>query len=629
MDNPEESLIQAANFLNRGDFVKAEPLARSATVNLPENADGWHILGLCLEKHPHQLRKAIRSLETAYNLRQSHRIRSSLTLALEKSGRLHMQQGNLPMAANDFERVLELDEKAAIAATYAGVCYLRMDDVGRGLKLLQQAVALNPSHAPAWTSLGTLHLKARRYTQASECFERALRLNPNDFNSLNNLAVLRATQIQHAAAKDLLVKATELSGPLRIPWHNRLYTSLYDAPDPKSVADQHVEWGALVRQQLGKPHTLGPVPKKRQNNRPLTVGLVSPDFHAESIACFVTPVLQQHDSNAFRYVLYANGSQQNTVSLKLKTMADEWRGIGLLETESAIQQIMQDQVDILIDLSGHTQGNRMDIFARRAAPIQASYLGYPATTGLDTMDYRITDLVADPRGQTTFWHTERLIQMPGCHLCFVPAESGPLARVQTSEVTFGAVTKLPKLTTAMIQTWSQILLAVPGSRLLLKSDPLTDSGISNRIRGLFQNAGVPAERLIFRSESMPGEHSESDVDTLRMIDVLLDTFPYNGAMTTMEALWMGVPVITLAGQSSVSRTGASILTALGQENLIADNPESYRALAIELASNQDHRQNLARALRSMMAASPLTDTEKFRTRFENALNAMVRFQARQ
>ena len=288
-----------------------------------------------------------------------------------------------------------------------------------------------------------------------------------------------------------------------------------------------------------------------------------------------------------------------------------------MSDEQVANLIKSDGVDLLVDLSGLTEHNRWLVFARKAAPVQITWIGYPATTGLSTMDYKIVDSYTDPPGLTDRFYTEKLIRVPGCYLCYLPdresPEVGPLPALSEGHITFGSFNNFVKLTPDMMGLWSDIVKAIPGSRLVMKAKSLSDKSTYGYVIDTFKQKGIPAERI----ELLGWEpSSKGHLETFNRIDIALDTFPYHGTTTTCEALWMGVPVITLAGTTHASRVGVSLLSNVGLPELIAATPEEYIAKAVGLARDLEKLQTLRKCLRDMLSRSPLTDAKRFTLNLE-------------
>jgi predicted O-linked N-acetylglucosamine transferase (SPINDLY family) len=331
------------------------------------------------------------------------------------------------------------------------------------------------------------------------------------------------------------------------------------------------------------------------------------------------------DPGRFEIFFYANVGRPDDMTERFRHRADHWRDLRFLSGSRLASLIRSDGLDVLVDLAGHTDGGMMALLASRLAPIQLTWLGYPATTGLSAMDYRLTDEVADPPGASESHCTERLIRLPGGFLCFSALDSpspGPAVEKAVDAdlpVVFGSFNNLFKVTPEVLSLWAEIVLAVPDSQLVLKYVQFDDPGVRSRVAAFLGECGLPAERLVLRGPVSPREHLE----TYGSIDIALDPFPYNGTTTTCEALYMGVPVVTLRGDSHVSRVGASILTTIGCQELIANDPAAYKRIAIELAGNPEHRRDLRKILPARFRASPLFDAPGFARKFEAALDRML------
>ena len=319
---------------------------------------------------------------------------------------------------------------------------------------------------------------------------------------------------------------------------------------------------------------------------------------------------------------YSNGVHVDATTKRLRESADGWRDIVDTSDEALAGLIREDGIDILVDLSGHTGGNRLPVFARKPAPVQVTYIGYGTTTGLSAMDYRFTDQYLSP-SDSREWCSEELIRLPGCFSCYRPSAEAqavaPSPASTTGHVTFGSFNNLAKVTPVAVGVWAEILRAVPQARLIIKYETFADAGQVARCRGLFAKEGVSVERLEFIPKT--ATHAEH-LALYGRVDIGLDSFPYNGCTTTCDALWMGVPVVTLAGAMSFSRYGVSLLSNLGADDLIATTPEAYVEKAVELASDHKRLMALRAELRPRMAASPLCDAKTLTCEVENAYRSM-------
>jgi len=391
---------------------------------------------------------------------------------------------------------------------------------------------------------------------------------------------------------------------------------------PEAVAAEHRAWGEKASAAVSVP---GSRDLDRDPARRLRIGYVSPDFRRHSVAYFFEALLAEHDPDAVEAVCYAHVPAPDPMTERLKGLAHEWHDIATLDDPALAEKIRGERIDILVDLAGHTAKNRLPVFVHKPAPIQVTYLGYPNTSGLARIDYRLTDAVADPPGDGDDLYAERLVRLDRCFLAYRPPPAAPAVSGLPSErigrITFGSFNNNTKITPELIAVWSRILRELPTSRLLLKSGPFADRETRQRYLDLFAAEGIEPKRI--RAFGYLPEVSDH-LNFYANIDLALDTFPYNGTTTTCEALWMGVPVLTLAGPVHASRVGASLLTAVGIEDLIARDTDAYVGKAIGLASDPARLADLRSRLRPAMATSPLTDGAGLARAIENAYRRMWR-----
>ncbi|HVW25541.1 MAG TPA: hypothetical protein VHC69_09230 [Polyangiaceae bacterium] len=381
----------------------------------------------------------------------------------------------------------------------------------------------------------------------------------------------------------------------------------------EEIADEHRRWGSeFVRITGGAPT---PHDHVKDPARRLRVGYVSADLREHAVAFFMAPILAHHDASVVEVYCYVNQHRSDHTSSQLRRYAHHWTSLSDSSDEAAAERIGNDGIDILVDLSGYTAGGRLGVFARQAAPIQVTYLGYPNTTGLPTMQYRITDRWADPPGRTEHLHSELLLRLPHSFLCYAPPSDSPAVAERSSAergaVTFGSFNRGRKLSESTISLWSRILVALPEARILLKPGPIDRAELRDR----FARQGVAADRidLLDYSPGIPGH-----LDAYRAVDIALDSFPYNGTTTTCEALWMGVPVITLAGPDHRSRVGASLLRNVGLPEFIAESGDAYVECAQQLAQDAQRLRTLRASLRERMLRSALMDGKRFTQDLEAA-----------
>lgn len=360
-----------------------------------------------------------------------------------------------------------------------------------------------------------------------------------------------------------------------------------------------------------------------ETGRRLRIGYLSKDFARHSVAYFIEPVIARHDLNRFEIFCYSNNPKPDMVTERIEELAEHWRDVAFVSDEEVRRQITRDGIDILVDLSGHTGGNRRHLLARMPAPVQVSYLGYPATMAMSAIAYRIVDAITDPPGEADTAHTEALVRLPGCFLTYLPAQDPPAVSLPPAAVrghiTFGSFNNPVKINRDVVAVWAKILHAVPRSRLLLKGLAFSVEAASDRFREMFAAQGIAAERL-----ALIAWHPEvkGHLELYSQIDIALDPFPYNGTTTTCEALWMGVPVLTLAGDRHSARVGASLLTAVGLSEFVSSSRDDYVACAARLAADPARLAALRAGLRERMQSSPLLDAEGFTRKLEAAYDTI-------
>jgi protein O-GlcNAc transferase len=519
---------------------------------------------------------------------------------------------------------------------------------------LRATLALEPAHRMAVSSLGHLLLTLGRVDDAVLVYQAALVYHPQDPRLLSDLATAQQFQGQFEAAVSSYRRAVQLAPDL-VPLYDNLASALclqgriqealdcyaealrrdpgnakalgnylltlHYAPgiSPEVMLREHRRWPVALAAPAAKCHGAADAGAERR----LKIGYVSADFRNHSVAYFLAPLFQAHDRGAVEIHGYSCNALADATTAWFQGSADQWRPIAGLTDEQAARQIQADGIDILVDLGGHTSGSRLALFARKPAPLQVTYLGYPDTTGLATMDYRITDAWSDPPGADAYY-TETLIRLEGGFLCYQPsAETPPVAALparQRGFITFGSFNARAKINEAVIKLWSRLLQEVPTSRLLLKNPSLSCAKTRERLHALFVAQGIAHERVELRGLA---HSSQEHLDTYAHIDIALDTFPYNGTTTTCEAMWMGVPVVTLAGEAHVGRVGVSLLHAVGLEDLIARDQDDYVQRAVSLAQDPAQLAALRAALRQRMAASPLCDAPHFARKVEAAYRGMM------
>jgi len=527
------------------------------------------------------------------------------------------------------------------------------EDAGRlkhAMQLLDRAVIVRPDFAKAYCHIGNVLFAQGDIAAAASAYATSLAIKSDDTDTLSNLGATLRTQGKLEAAiaqyrKGLVVRpdmpellanfantrqeqgllddallfnrralavqpdfATAHSNLLFLLGYGCLLAAL-------GLRQAHEQW---YEQHCPKAHFTGHA-NINHPGRTLRIGYVSGDFRTHAVSMFIEPVLRAHDRETVETFCYSNSSQHDAVTTRLQDLTDGWRSICGKSDAEAARMIEADGIDILVDLSGHTALNRLKLFALKPAPVQVTYLGYFATTGVPTIDYWVTDDILHP-ADTIEQTTEQIWRLPRCWVCYQPHPEAPEVVVPSSDViTFGSFNALAKITPQTVSLWSKVLLAVPNSRLLLKTRGMADRSAQKRLLALFAELAVPADRIGFHG------HVASFVDHLAAygeIDICLDPLPCSGGTTTADALWMGVPVLTLAGATMIGRMSASMLTALGMTEWIATNETDFVAKAMRFAADSELRARLRKTQRQRMQASALCDPAGLAGALEDAYRAM-------
>lgn len=506
----------------------------------------------------------------------------------------HINIGNLLVdvhggdeALYHFQRAVLLDGKSWLAHERVGMALRKMGRLTEAVASMERALELSPDSALGWNGLGTCHYDAARYREAEHCFEKALALDP-----------------------------------LYLPaWHNRLLISNYQLLDRQSIFSRHLRFGEVMR--VLKPDS--PPARIDSHKRWLRVGFVSGDLRRHSVAYFIDAPLKYLDRSRYVPIAYFNHPDEDFLSEKLKPRFASWKNIFYRSDDEVADMIRDDHIDILIDLSGHCSMSRLGVFARQPAPIQCSWIGYPNTTGLDQIDYRLTDAHADPDGDDGPYHSESLWRLPDSFLCYTPPADAPDVSappaLMNGFITFGSFNTRVKIGDPCLDLWCSVLKALPTSRMILKSViGLGDDASQEALLAEFARRGVEEGRIELRTAAADlSDHLAAYAD----IDIALDTFPYHGTTTTCEAMWMGVPVITHAGDRHVSRVGVSLLRNVGLADLVAESAEDFVAIALELASNIETLAAFRANLRGHLSASQLFDGRAMASSLAAAFEGML------
>ena len=677
-------LLEAQQQLRAG---RPELAARSARRLLkidPEHADAHKLLGLALAKlgqpaaaERHSRRAAeLQPRDPAVLAHLAERLRSQGRLAeavrhyreaLTLAPGLRVALDGLARAlaaAGEHEAALDAALRASDAAPQVAGCHALVGELlavlrrhEAAIEALARAVELAPERHDWWRNLGRICLTALDMGWLERAARHLLALDPEDGEATVFLAnalfrrdafgevralleSVPATGLVGANAKNLLGVTLARQGCIEaglvaleaVPelapeaaelQMNRLLHLNYDPErSPAALRCEHERWGARFATPLAPAQT-GP-PQAAAADRRLRIGYLSPDLRRHSVAYFIAPLLLAHDRQEVEAICYASVARPDAYSHELRALADGWVDVCRLDDAALAERIRADRIDILVELAGHTRDSRLLACAYRPAPVQIGYIGYPNTSGVAALDYRITDHLADPDGFDEHYG-ETLIRLPRCFLAYATPrhapQIGPPPVERNGHVTFGSFNNLAKVNRKVIATWADILRAVPDARLVLKSagtaDPATRAGLASA----FAAAGIGPERLDILA---PSAEARDHLALYNEIDIALDPFPYNGTTTTCEALWMGVPVITLTGDRHAGRVGASLLATIGFTAGIAATLEDYVLTARVLASQPQLLATCRRNLRTDLARSPLGDHPAHARAIEAAYRAVWR-----
>jgi predicted O-linked N-acetylglucosamine transferase (SPINDLY family) len=649
-------LLQSAlQHHHAGRLGEAGRLYREALAREPEQPQALHRLGiLALQQGQYAVaRDLLRRALGIYVRKSVPQMRQDQAEAYNNLGVAYLQLEEPAQAAQCLQSALELRPDYAEAYHNLGTALLNLERCGEAVRCLRKALALKPDYVEAWYNLGTAYgkqgmqeaaiasfrqalrfdprhagahhnlglayLKSDKHDEAGACFKQALILRPENFDALASLSNILLYQGGPAQAIEALDQALALNPDDDIARSNRLLILNY-LPSVTSDALylEHKGFGERFETPL--------IPLWRQHDntrdpeRRLKIGYVSPDLRLHSVAFFMEPVLEHHDRRGVEVYCYYNNTVQDEVAGRLQSHCDHWVPCLDMSDDALAARIRADGIDILVDLAGHTGANRLLVFARKPAPVQVSYLGYPATTGLKAMDWRLVTAETDPPG-TERWHTERLYRLPRSLWCYRPPEHVPevspvTAARENGYITFGSMNNIAKVSDTTLAAWVELLQRLPRSRLLMTNLP--EGEAKARTLQRFAARGIGAERLC-----LLGKLSLSDYyKQLNAIDIALDPWPYNGTTTTCQSLWMGVPVVTWCGETSVARSGYALLKAIGLSELVAQDAEEYVAIAAALAGDLDRLEGLRRSMRAWLESSPLRDEAGLTRDLEAAYRAM-------
>lgn len=602
--HPEALHLMGEIAYKSGDGKVAIEWLHRAIAARPDRAGYQYTLGCALQDEG-DLEQAVSAYRRALELNPAH------AKAANNLGCLLEYRGDIDAALRYYHAALEAEPGLAQALYNVGNVLKERGNLVEAAARFQEALARQPDNAEWHRNLGSVLHRQGKIEEAVVAFRAATNLDPASHEAYLDLGNALTDKGRHEEAQQCYRQAIRLKPDYGDAHSNLLLTLNYThGNDPETLFGEHLAWARHNAEQFGA--NIASHLNDRSLGRRLRVGYISPDFRRHSISFFIEPILAAHDRTHFEIFCYSDLTKGDDVTGRLRDLSDTWRSIAGMTDEQAAELIRQDRIDILVDLAGHTGHNRMLLFARKPAPVQVSYLGYPNTTGLHTMDYRLTDAYADPEGLTERYHTEELVRLPRGFLCYLPPgdspEVAPLPCLSTGHITFGSFNNFVKLRGEMVRLWADLLDALPDAHLVLKGNGYADPATQKEIREKFSSHGVSGERLAIHG---PTKSLADHLGFYSQVDIGLDVYPYNGATTTCEALWMGVPVVTLAGRTHVSRVGASILNQVGLAHCVTGSAGEYVAAALKLARDREGLERLRRNLRQRLWGSPLCDAQGF------------------
>ncbi|MBS1189585.1 MAG: glycosyltransferase [Rhodocyclaceae bacterium] len=639
----DQQTAQLMALINEARHAEAETLAVDMTRHFPRLGFGWKVLGTLLLQRG-AVAEAIPSLQRAAQLLSADpEAHSNLGVAHEEQGRLadaeasyrralkikpdHVQalnnlgdnlrkQGKPADSEASLRRALAINPQYAEALNNLGNTLRDQNKLSDSEANLRRALEIRPDYAEAYINLGNTLQSQCRFQEAEASFRRAQELRPDHATIHNNLGNVLKDLGRLAEAEDSLRRAVQIQPDYTDAYSNLLFTLNYNpAHSPAYCLEEARRYGLACAHRTGSRFSSWLCADRPAR---LRIGFISGDFRNHPVGYFLENLLAHIDPSRLELMAYHTHPQQDDLTARLRSYFQAWKSLYGKSDEEAARLVHADGIHILIDLSGHTGSNRLPVFSWKPAPLQVSWLGYFATTGMAEMDYLLADKNSLPEDDQRFF-TETIWYLPDTRLCFTPPQCSlpvsPLPALSNGCVTFGCFQNMAKVGNSVLETWRNILDAMPSARLRWQCKQLGDPETGALVAQQLYNRGIDPARVSLHGSvtrlSYLAAHSE--------VDLILDTFPYPGGTTTCEALWMGVPTLTLAGDSLLSRQGASLLTAAGMGEWIAKNEADYVDKAIAHAADVPRLADTRTGLRAKVLASPLFDAPRFARNFEAAM----------
>jgi len=609
----QEAINRAVQLQSAGEFAQARKIYLDVLQTSPNHPVALHLLGALSHQtgdHEKAVELISRTLAIAPDYADAH---SNLGAALKALGKISA-------AVESYKKAISYKPNYPAAHYNLAISLATLGQTSEAIESYQRAIDIDPNYYQALRNLAELHNKSGNIDQAIANFQKALAVNPSYASALNSLGVVYQALGLREQAQAFYERALIVDPDDEQAQSNRLLLENYE---PENTAEtlfiKHQEWGGIC------DHLLAVTPTHHNDQdpeKPLRIGFVSADLGRHPVGYFVVGLLEHLPKELFQTTCYSD-RKADDLTFRIKAASDRWRDTINLSHQDLSHLIRGDEIDILIDLAGHSGKNRLRTFALKPAPILVSWAGYVCTTGLAAMDYFISDRHSTPTEEDVFY-TEDVLRMPDGWLSYTPPDYapdvGPLPCRQRGTVTFGSFSNPSKLNNELIAVWSDILHGVKTARLLIKYRHIEYPETRERITAAFQANGINAARIVLEAQS-PHQRLLARYNS---VDIALDPFPYSGGLTTYEALWMGVPVITLPGATFASRHSLSHLATLGTTELIARDKADYVRRAIELARSPDLLADYRENLRDKMRRSPICDNQQFANNFGTLMRTIWR-----
>lgn len=501
-----------------------------------------------------------------------------------------------------------------------GILLVKKGDHENALAQFMQVHERYPDHFENLNNIGTAYSNLKKYDEAIAYYKKSLKIRPDSGLALGGLATCLFRYGELDDSIKYFRKKLEVDPEAELAHSNILLSMIYsENVSPLELAEEAKQYGRNISRIFPEKTCFK---NERKKNRKLRVGYVSPDFKDHPVQYFLGHLLRNHNREHFEIFAYSNTMNNNPVMARMKKFVDVWRDIWGLDDEKCCELIINDNIDILVDVAGHTAHNKLKIFAKRAAPVQVTWLGFPATTGIQNIDYRITDSYAEPEGMTEHLNAETLWRLPRIFCAYEPHNPSPQVIdhppfEDNGYVTFGCFNNFVKVRDPVLATWGKILHQVSGARLLLEIENIDNPEYLKKTEDRLRRQNVALDSVILRPRVRSSQFS-----LYNQIDIALDPFPCVGGTTSFDTLWMGVPLITLAGRHFGSRMGVSILENAGLQDLIAENTDEYISIAVNLAKDKNRLKTIRHKLRDRFSACPAMNQESFAQDMEDAYRKM-------